>query len=159
MADSVKLMRTLTFTPDSQIRIAGIQFSIDSETSALPRVGKWGQQNIPFDCTITGWTLTGDQVGSAVVTVLRSSYGDFPLTVPISGTDKPTLASVQKNENLGPLTQLGFRCNFGGRPDTGQLGFDQRMQVTEPVPDHHDSVTLSKSLLGETRHVVALGRI
>ena len=57
---------------------------------------------MPFNCTITGWTLLADQSGSIVIDVWKDSYGNFPPTVAdtIAGTEKPTLASVQKNQDL-----------------------------------------------------------
>lgn len=73
-----------------------IQLVIDGG-GQVPTLGSWGQISIPFNCTITGWTLTGDQSGSAVIDVLRSTFAGFPATVSIAGTDKPTLVSVQKN--------------------------------------------------------------
>ena len=44
--------------------------------------------------------ITADQAGSAVVDILRSTYAAFPTTVSIAGTDKPTLTSAQKNQDL-----------------------------------------------------------
>ena len=63
----------------------------------VPTLGSWGQISIPYNCTIIGWTLTSDVPGSAVIDVLRSTYPNFPTTVSIAGTDKPTLVSSQKN--------------------------------------------------------------
>jgi hypothetical protein len=56
--------------------------------------------------TITGWTLLADQPGSIVVDVWRDSYASFPPTAAdtIAGTEKPTLESVQKNQDLGLST-------------------------------------------------------
>lgn len=76
-----------------------ISFVIDGGGS-VPATGAYGQLDIPFAGTITGWVLTADQSGSAVVDVLRSTYSGFPTTASLASTDKPTLSSVQKNENL-----------------------------------------------------------
>lgn len=84
-------------------RVASLNFIIDGAGST-PSTGVRGQINIPTGCTLTGWVLTADQSGSGVVDVLRSTYAGFPSTSSIAGTDKPTLSSVQKNENLGPLS-------------------------------------------------------
>src|SRR5271157_301282 len=80
-------------------RVASLNFVIDGG-GAVPGTGAYGQINVPVACTVTGWVLTADQSGSAVVDVLRSTYAGFPTTSSIAGTDKPTLSSVQKNENL-----------------------------------------------------------
>jgi hypothetical protein len=80
-------------------RTASINFTIDGG-GAVPGTGVWGQISIPTACTVTGWVLTGDASGSAVVDVLRATYSGFPTTSSIAGTDKPTLSSAQKNENL-----------------------------------------------------------
>jgi len=57
---------------------------------------------VPFNCTITGWTLLADVSGSIVIDVWKDSYGNFPPTVAdtIAGTEKPTLSSAQKNQDL-----------------------------------------------------------
>jgi hypothetical protein len=81
----------------SSVRV--ISFVIDGGGVA-PSTGAYGQLSIPFACTITGWVLTADQSGSAVIDVLRSTYAAFPSTASIAGSDKPTLSSVQKNQNL-----------------------------------------------------------
>ena len=95
-------------SPNSSIvpRVAVINFTIDGG-GAVPGTGVKGQLSIPIACTITGWVLTADQAGSAVIDVLRSTYAAFPVTASIAGTDKPTLVGVQKNENLGPLVNWG----------------------------------------------------
>jgi len=80
-------------------RVSALFYTIDGG-GAVVSSGEKGQLSIPVNCTITGWVLTADQSGSAVVDVLRSTYGAFPTTSSIASTDKPTLTSVQKNENL-----------------------------------------------------------
>jgi hypothetical protein len=96
-----------------QSRTAAISYVIDGGGS-VPTTGAYGQINIPFACTITGWVLTADASGSAVVDVLRSTYAGFPTTSSIAGTDKPTLSSVQKNENVGPLSSWGSTAISAG---------------------------------------------
>jgi hypothetical protein len=83
----------------STSRVASFNFAIDGGGST-PSTGAKGQWDVPVNCTITGWTLTADQSGSAVVDVLKSTYAAFPTTASIAGSDKPTLSSVQKNHNL-----------------------------------------------------------
>lgn len=54
---------------------------------------------IPYTGTITGWTIVGDQSGSCVIDVKRSTYSGFPTTSSIAGSALPTLSSAQKNNN------------------------------------------------------------
>ncbi len=106
-------------------RTSAIFYTIDGGGTAIG-TGAKGQLNIPVNCTITGWVLTADQSGSAVVDVLRSTYGAFPTTASIAGSDKPTLSSVQKNENLGPLSGWGSTALLAG----DQLQFNVNSATT-----------------------------
>jgi hypothetical protein len=83
----------------STSRIASFNFQVDGGGSAIT-TGAKGQWSVPTACTVTGWVLTADQSGSCVIDVLKSSYAGFPSTASIASTDKPTLSSAQKNENL-----------------------------------------------------------
>ena len=76
-----------------------LQFLINGEGST-PGTGVFAQISVPYSCTVKGWVITADQSGSAVVDILRASYANFPTTASIAGTDKPTLSSAQKNEDL-----------------------------------------------------------
>lgn len=66
-----------------------------------------GQLDIPVPMTVTGWVITADQSGSAVVDVNAGSYASFPTLASITASDKPTLSSAQKNENLTATTWAG----------------------------------------------------
>lgn len=57
---------------------------------------------VPYACTITGWTLLGDQSGSIVVDVWLDTYANYPPTVAdtITGADKPTITTALKGQNL-----------------------------------------------------------
>lgn len=55
---------------------------------------------IPAASTITGWTMFADASGSIVVDVLKAAYSALPPSSSIAGTEKPTLASAQKNQDL-----------------------------------------------------------
>jgi hypothetical protein len=72
----------------------------DASGIVLP-TGLKGFLPIPFDGTILGWTLLGDQVGSLVIDVWKDTYGNFPPTVAdtIAGSEKPTLTAQQKNQD------------------------------------------------------------
>jgi hypothetical protein len=96
-----------------QGRQVALQFLIDGGGSA-PSTGAKGQISVPFACTVKKWILTADQSGSAVIDVLRSTYAGFPTTASIAGTDKPTLASAQKNQNVGPLSLWGSTALAAG---------------------------------------------
>lgn len=80
-------------------RVASFNFQVDGGGSAIT-TGAKGQWSVPTASTIIGWVLTADQSGSCVIDVLKSSYAGFPSTSSIASTDKPTLSSAQKNENL-----------------------------------------------------------
>ena len=81
--------------------VSGLEAHIDGGGRVIS-TGLKGFLEVPFNCTITGWTLLADQSGSIVIDVWKDSYGNFPPTVAdtIAGTEKPTLASVQKNQDL-----------------------------------------------------------
>lgn len=78
-----------------------LTFIIDGGGSAIT-TGQKGHIDIPFACTITGWTILADQSGSIVVDVWKDTYANFPPTVAdtIAGSEKPTLSAVQKNQDL-----------------------------------------------------------
>lgn len=57
---------------------------------------------IPFACEVTGWTVLADASGSIVLDVWKDTYANFPPTIAdtITGSEKPTLSSQQKNQDL-----------------------------------------------------------
>jgi hypothetical protein len=65
-------------------------------------VGKTDWVSIPYNCTITGWEITADQIGSCVIDVWKSTFAAFPPTVAnsIAGSEKPTLASARTNRDV-----------------------------------------------------------
>lgn len=85
--------------------ISSITFIIDGGGSAIT-TGAKGFLEIPFACAITGWTILADQSGSIVVDVWKDTYANFPPTVDdtIAGSEKPTLATAQKNQDLNLTT-------------------------------------------------------
>lgn len=80
---------------------AAISFTIDGGGAAIA-TGQKGHIEVPFDMTVTGWTIVADQSGSIVVDVWKDTYANFPPTVAdtIAGSEKPTLSSAQKNQDL-----------------------------------------------------------
>lgn len=75
-----------------------ITFVIDGGGSAIT-TGSKGYLEIPFGCTVNDWVIVADQSGSIVVDVKAANYSTFPTTASIAGTEKPTLSSVQKNQD------------------------------------------------------------
>lgn len=88
-------------TVKSNLKIASFGITIDGGGSAIT-TGVKGYLTIPFDCTISGWDLFADQSGSIVIDVWKDTYANFPPTVAdtIAGSEKPTLSSAQKNQDL-----------------------------------------------------------
>lgn len=56
--------------------------------------------------TITSWTLVSEQSGSVVIDVWKSTYSSYPPVVggSIAGTEKPTLSSADKNQDVNLTT-------------------------------------------------------
>lgn len=77
----------------------------DAGGGTLP-TGIRGYVEIPFACNVVGWTILAAQSGSIVIDIYRDSYANFPPVVgdTITGSEKPTLASAQKNQDLSLST-------------------------------------------------------
>lgn len=75
--------------------------TIDGNGSVIT-TGTKGYVEIPYSGTITGWTLVGNDTGSIVIDVWKTSYAGAPPVVgnSIAGTSKPTMSSVKKNQDL-----------------------------------------------------------
>lgn len=76
-----------------------IAFNIDgggAVVSASTSVSK-GYLEVPFACTIYGYTLVGGPSGSAVVDIHKADYATFPTTTSITASAKPTLSSTTKS--------------------------------------------------------------
>lgn len=76
-----------------------IGVTVDGGGSVIT-TGSKGYKVIQEACTITGWTILGKESGSVVVDIKKSTYAGFPTTSTITGTEKPTLSSAQKNQDL-----------------------------------------------------------
>lgn len=63
--------------------------------------GVKGYVTIPYNCTITGWDIFADQVGSCVIDLWKDTYANFSPNISdsITGSEKPTLSSAQKNQD------------------------------------------------------------
>jgi hypothetical protein len=102
---STGLTSTGTITATNFVGIKdNIGFVVDGGGSVVTTGTKKARRIVPVNCTITGWTLLADQIGSTVVTVKRCTYANYPTTSAISGTEKPTLSSVIKNQDLSLST-------------------------------------------------------
>lgn len=80
----------------NKLRVVTITFVIDGGGAAIT-TGVKGDLQIPFACTILGWTLLADQSGSAVVEISKGTYANWPTVSVITASAKPTLSSVRKN--------------------------------------------------------------
>jgi hypothetical protein len=104
-----------------------VNFIIDGGGSVVA-TGSKGFVVIDFACSIVAWTIAADQSGSAVVDVKRATYSGFPTTASIAGTAKPTLSSVQKNQNT-TLTGWGNTAIAAG--DVLEFNVDSATTVTK----------------------------
>lgn len=85
---------------------------------STPLGGQKGFIQVPFNCTITGWTMVADQTGSAQITVSKGTYGAFPTLTSIDASLPPNLSSAQKNTST-TLTGWTTTINAGD-----MLGFN-----------------------------------
>jgi len=78
-----------------------LQIIIDGGGSAIT-TGVKADLVVPYNCTVIGWDILGNASGSIVVDVWKDTYANFPPTVAdtITGTEKPTLSSVAKNQDV-----------------------------------------------------------
>ncbi|MDP2105106.1 MAG: hypothetical protein Q8J76_03840, partial [Desulfobulbaceae bacterium] len=90
-----------------------ITFIIDGGGVTIT-TGQKGHLEIPFACTILTWTLLADQPGSIIIDVWKNTYANFPPVAAntITGTEKPTLSSAQKNQDVD-LTTWTTEINAG----------------------------------------------
>lgn len=98
-------IQTLIDNAVANVAKTGVSIIIDNRGSAIG-TGVKGNIRVPYNCTVTGWTLTADQTGSIVIGVWRDSYANYPPVVgdSIAGTEKPTLSSASKNQDLSLTT-------------------------------------------------------
>jgi hypothetical protein len=79
---------------------AMISIVIDGGGSAIT-TGVKGDLLVPWNCTVTEWTLLGDQSGSIVLDIWQDTYANYPPTVAdtITGSDKPTISASNKGQS------------------------------------------------------------
>jgi hypothetical protein len=83
--------------PGNQTGVLGI--TVDGGQST-PTSGNKGYLKVPYNCTITGWTLIADQIGSVTFDIkTASSLAGIGATSSIIGSTPPTLVSAQAADN------------------------------------------------------------
>lgn len=87
----------------SNMLCSAVNYVIDGGGSAFA-TGSHGYIQVPFNGSISGWYIYGDQTGSTVVDVKKATIGEFPTFASIAGTEKPTLTSARSNNNIGLST-------------------------------------------------------
>lgn len=82
------------------VRTGTITMITDGGGSAVT-TGLKGYLEIPFACTITGWTLLADVSGSIVVDIWKDTYANYPPVVgdTITASAKPTITTATKNQS------------------------------------------------------------
>jgi len=75
-------------------------FIIDGGGTAIT-TGIKGDLYVPFDCTITEWTLLADQSGSIVIDIWKDTYANYPPVVAdtITASAKPTISAAAKGQS------------------------------------------------------------
>lgn len=89
------------------VKTSALEFQINGGGSVIATgVQKGTDLEVPFACTVIEWRLVADVSGSIVIDVWKDTYANFPPTVAdtIAGSEKPTLASAQKNEDTNLTT-------------------------------------------------------
>lgn len=116
---------------------ASFGITIDGGGSVIT-TGVKGYVTIPYNCTITGWTVIADVSGSLVVDVWKDSYANYPPTSldSIAGSQKPTLSSSAKNQNLN-VTAWSTSVNAGD-----VIGFS--VESATSVKRVHLSINITK---------------
>lgn len=105
---SGKFLKAGASDPDWQWDEGVIPYVIDGGGSVIS-TGYAGGLEVPFDCFVTGWTITAQDgnSGAIVVDVWRDTYANFPPTVAdtIAGSEKPTItATGNKGQDLSLST-------------------------------------------------------
>jgi hypothetical protein len=71
--------------------------------------------SVPYAIQVSSWTVIADQSGSIIVDVWKDTYANpFPNSGDsVTGTEKPTLSSAQKNQDLSLTTWTSTLFNAG----------------------------------------------
>lgn len=84
-----------------QVTTRNFGLTLDGGGSAIT-AGHIFAARIPYTGTITGWELVADQPGDIIIDLWKDTYANFPPTIAdtITGSEKPTLSSQQKNRDF-----------------------------------------------------------
>lgn len=99
---TASIMNSYVRDPFTDASKRTIIVSIGDPIGPVLSTGVKAYVEVPFACNVTGWTILANAAGSIVIDVWKDTYGAFPPTVAdtIAGSEKPTLAGVQKNQDL-----------------------------------------------------------
>jgi hypothetical protein len=90
-------LATGTVAPARLAMTETIRITFDGGGSVLTVAGSEVEFTIPYNCTITGWTLVADAAGNMTVEIDKSTYSAYPTMTSIVASAKPALATAQKN--------------------------------------------------------------
>ena len=96
---------------------------------SVPATGSKGFIQVPYNCTITGWTMLANASGSAQITVKKSTYAGFPTTSSIVASAPPNLSAAQKATST-TLTGWTTTISLG---DILEYNLDSATTVTRVV--------------------------
>ena len=104
-----KTAQASTLLPTS-IKTGSCGVTFDGQGGTISN-GKTAYVQIPYNGTLTGWTLVSNASGSCTVTVFKDTYANFPPTTPTDNiySVQPALSSQQRNQNLTP-TYVGSQA-------------------------------------------------
>jgi hypothetical protein len=108
---------------------AAIGYSISGGGAAITTGVAGTGLTIPFNCTISEWTLQANVSGSIVIDIWKDTYANFPPTVAdtITGSAKPTISASNKG-NSSTLTGWTTTISAG---DVLYFNVDSCSTITE----------------------------
>jgi hypothetical protein len=82
------------------IATGSIYFVVDGGAADIT-TGVKGDLTVPFNATITEWTLLSDLQGSVVVDIWKDTYANYPPTAAdvITASAKPTISNALKGQS------------------------------------------------------------
>jgi hypothetical protein len=84
-------------TPSGSGSIVSVLGIVIDGGGTSPPTGAKGFVQVPYACTLTGWTIIADQSGSAQITVSKGTFAAFPTMSSIVASSPPILSSAQKS--------------------------------------------------------------
>ena len=97
-------------TLKTNLRIGSCGVTFDGQGGVISN-NKTAYVQIPYNGTLTSWTLVANTSGSCTVTVFKDTFANFPPLTPSDNiySVQPALSSQQKNQNLTP-TYVGSQA-------------------------------------------------